>query len=396
MSVIGRVDDGDSRWYIDPLDGRQFESVTRILNATAAKPWLTPWSAKLAAEAAVDNIGFLRQVLAMPAPDGGREAAVEWLKGAARRRREMKADMGVYTHDVIEALILDTPIPSPPEHLVGVVIDGEVLDLDAIVDGFLAFNEDFAPEWLLAEATVASPEHGYAGTLDFVARFPRLGGRLGGVDTKTGVVLDKEMNAQLAAYRNCTEIWLNDLGDRAPMPRWDFAAILHIRTSYARGYKLLEQPADAKAFQWFLDCREVVADAEAAPPVRGRPLYPARADGTQPPMLVEDHPVLAQFAKPLAAAGADDVEMVSCLSVAALLALPGIGEVSVLAIAAALAAIGLHLDGAQPCVGAGAFASPRRKGRKVVADCPECGAEVSAAKDGTVRFHTRVGAEVAA
>lgn len=387
MSVIGRVDDGDSRWYIDPISGAQYESVTRILGATQSKPWLSPWSAKLAAEAAVEHLDLLRELVRAEGPG----PAVAWLKDAARRRRQMKADIGSYCHDVIEALILDTPIPTPPEHLLApdgtpLVIDGESVDLDAIVDGFLAFNEDFRPDYLMAEATVANVSHAYAGTLDFVASFPTLG--IGGVDTKTGAVLDEWMNPQLAAYRNTDEIWLNDLGDRAPMVAWDFAAVLHVRTDYKRGYKLLDQPADDTAFAWFLKCREILASVQAAPPVRGRPLYPARADGSQPPMLLEDADGLARFARALDEyTGAMTVLDAASLTVAELLAVPGIGEVSVHTILTGLAPHQLTLTGPLPCAG-GTAAATRREARKLVADCPTCGAQVPAARTGNVRFHT--------
>lgn len=389
MSVIGRVDDGDSRWYIDPLTGAQLASVTYILGATHSKPWLTPWSAKIAAETAVDHLDLLRELVKAEGPG----PAVAWLKDAAKRRRELKADIGTYCHDVVEALILDTPIPTPPQHLLApdgspIEIDGESVDLDQIVDGFMAFVEDYDPEFLMAEATVANPEHGYAGTLDFVARLRRLNNTVAGVDTKTGAVLDPWMNPQLAGYRRATEVWLNDLGDRAPMPAWDYAAILHLRTDYKRGYKLLDQPADDQAFQWFLSCRQQLRYLEAAAPVRGRPLYPAREDGSQPPMLLEDADGLARFARALDEhTAALTVADAATLTVAELLAVPGIGEVAVRTIIAGLEPHGLTVSGPLPCPG-GTVPSVHTVARKVVGDCPACGQRVSASREGATKFHT--------
>lgn len=394
MTVIGRVDDGDARWYIDPLSGAQYASVTFILGAAHSKPWLTPWSAKIAAETAVEHHDLIGQLL-NSGEAGARESAVTWLKDAARRRREIKAEIGTYCHDVVEALILDTPIPTPPEHLLAadgspIVIDGESVDLDRIIDGFTAFVEDFDPDFLMAEATVANPTHGYAGTLDFVARLRRLNNQVVGIDTKTGAVLDEWMNPQLAAYRRADEVWLNDLGDRARMPAWDLAAILHLRTDYARGYKLLDQPADDQAFAWFLACRKQLEFVEAAPPVRGRPLYPARPDGSQPPMLLEDveSEGLGRCKAALRQAGIGDVAELAAFTVGDLLALPGVGEASVLAIVEALAAHQLTLTGPAPCPGGTADVT-RRDGRRLVADCPSCGRQVPSAKTGLVRFHVQ-------
>ena len=51
MTVIGRIDCPDGRWYAHPNgDGTQYESVTSILSATRGKPWLQDWAAKKAAK----------------------------------------------------------------------------------------------------------------------------------------------------------------------------------------------------------------------------------------------------------------------------------------------------------------------------------------------------------
>jgi hypothetical protein len=97
--------------------------------------------------------------------------------------------MGSYVHEVIEALILGGEIPDIPEHLADAEIDGERIDLGAIVDGFLAFRAEHKPVFEIAEATVANPIHGYAGTLDIIAYLPAMKRRLL-IDAKTGATLD--------------------------------------------------------------------------------------------------------------------------------------------------------------------------------------------------------------
>src|ERR1700759_1782189 len=109
MSVIGRVERGESRFYVDTADPELvYESVTTILAAANSKPWLGPWNAKLAAEFAVDHIELVARVLA----EGARPAAVDLVKGAAARSRDLKSDIGTHQHDVLEALVLALPIPA--------------------------------------------------------------------------------------------------------------------------------------------------------------------------------------------------------------------------------------------------------------------------------------------
>lgn len=350
MTVVGRLDRPSGRWYVDPLDSeRVYESVTAVLAAAQGKPWLSAWAAKLAAEYAVDHLDEVVAVLR----GTGRDAAVDLVKGAARRARDRKADIGSYVHDVIEALILDSPaIPTIPEHLDGQIVeyDGEQIIvgqewLDGVIDGFLNFVGDHEPIFELAEATVVNPAAGYAGTLDIIATLPRLvvDTRVM-IDAKTGAVLDKRMSAQMAAYRRCSEVWLDDLGNRAPMPRIDRAAILHLRPGYGRGYKLLEQPADEDAYKWFLDHLAVLHGEQARPKPTGRPLYPARADGTQPAPLVEDVDDTVPFNRvrhALIKAGIRSLDDLASLTRAQVLGVKGVGPKSIGPIGDVLAAHGL-------------------------------------------------------
>lgn len=358
MTVIGRIDRGESRWYVDPVDPELvYESVTAILSAATSKPWLTAWASKLAAEFSVDHLDLIRTTR----DEVGRDAAVDLIKGAAKRKRELLADIGTHQHDVLEALLLDQPIPSVPEHLDGVEVEGETVDHDAISDGLLNFltDYDFTPE--MAEATVANVVHGFAGTLDMIGRFPRLrldgirpraGGLRGLIDCKSGKTLDPTMNAQLGAYERADEVWLDSLGNKAPMPAVDFCAVLHLRREYERGYKLLRVPADEDAFEWFLYCQKVLKKQKAQPKIKGRPLYPPLADGSQPPPLLEDveHDGFGRCRGALLTTGLRSLSDLAGLTEAQCLAIKGIGPKAVVACAGVLSAHGL------------AFAAPVQKG----------------------------------
>lgn len=339
MSVIGRLDQGDSRWYVDPVDpDLVYESVTTILSAATSKPWLTAWSAKLAGEFVADHLELVAQTHA----EAGRDAAVDLIKGAARRSRELKADIGTHQHNVLEALLLDLPIPSVPEHLVDVEVDGETVDHDAISDGLLAFLVDFDVEPLLAEATVANVMHGYAGTLDLIADLKVLRRRLL-IDCKSGKNLDPSMRAQLTAYRRADEVWVNSLGNKIRMPQVDGCAVLHLRREYERGYKLIEVEADDAAFEWFLDCQQVLRHQAAQPKIKGRPLYVPLPDGSQPPPLLEDvdYAGVNRCRKALAAAGIKSLSDLAARTRADVAAVKGVGPKALDACAELLAQHGL-------------------------------------------------------
>ena len=88
-----------SRTYIYPPTGEKFPSVTTILSGTDGKRYLIDWSAKLAAERAVDEIEHVTRLLATGEGDrreaaggrGLREGSREGSPRAQGRRRQLRA-----------------------------------------------------------------------------------------------------------------------------------------------------------------------------------------------------------------------------------------------------------------------------------------------------------------
>ncbi len=336
--VIGRIDREDNRYYVDPTSERMFDSVTAVLSATNSKSWLTNWAAKLAAEFAVDQHEHIGQTINLVS----RDAAVDMVKGESRRRRELKAEIGTHQHDILEALILDAPIPMVPDHLDGIEIDGEAVDQDAISDGLLNFITDFEPQWEMAEATVANTIHGYAGTLDVAAWLPkvrRAGRPAKGVrvvlDLKTGQNLDETARPQIVAYKNATEVWLDELGNKASMPQVDLCGIVHLRQEYARGYKLFLVDPDDEDFYMarFLHCHASYRDQDQSKKLRLVPFYPPLADGSQPLPLIEDveGDNFGKFRKKLVAAGLERISDLAELTAAEVQDINGIGPAAITA-----------------------------------------------------------------
>lgn len=265
---VRRENSEGSRWYVD-VDGLELNSVTTVLSATTSKPWLTAWAAKLAAEFAVEQHEHIGKTIEL----AGAEAAIGMVKGAAEQRRNDARDRGTFVHDIVEALILDTPLPE--------FTDDVAPYADAFVDWCIAWQ----PRFLAAEATVARPEHGWAGTLDVIAYLPALGRTLV-IDCKTGANLDRDMIVQLGTYQRATEVWL-PLGRKVRMPETAGCAVLHIRPGRARLVELTELADDA-AYGEFLTRLDLLRRFDATPKQLGTVRYPLNPDGTPGSPWLED------------------------------------------------------------------------------------------------------------
>lgn len=362
-----------TRFYTHPVTGEQLKSVTTVLSSTEGKPWLSPWSAKLTAESAVDNLAVIGEIFKTK----GRDAAVDLVKGESERLRNLKRDAGTYVHDVQEALILwaasphrtgsDIVLPTLPEHLAGALYDDETF-LEDVVDwmviGFTAFVTEWDPVFEAAEMTVYNLLLKVAGTLDMIVRLRGVAltsdGRIVAapgqvltlcVDTKTGRYLDSTVQEQLAAYRRMREA-LMPMGEVVPMPATDAGAVLHLRPEHPDGYRLMPiAPAkDAHAWNRF---RRAVELAEGRAQVGSKPgkvARPPRADGTIPaPRLADlDGEGHGRALSALAKSGCVDLEEIAAFTAADLLAVKGIGDKTIVTARRLLAEYGLHLADETP------------------------------------------------
>ena len=95
---------------------------------------------------------------------------------------------------------------------------------------FEGWRDKHNPNFIAAEFTVWSYKHGYAGTADFSAQ---VGQWLVIVDNKTGAGVYPETGKQLAALA-FADVMLTVQGDEYPLPKFDRAAVLHLRPTYSR------------------------------------------------------------------------------------------------------------------------------------------------------------------
>ena len=357
-----------NRWYIYPPTGERLVSVTTVLGNTEGKQrYLVPWSARLAAECAIDNMELLQRIKAAD----GRPAAVKHAADQSERIRHIKADAGTYVHDVVEQLILwaaspegsgaEIILPVLPEHLAGADYDDEPLPdvVDWMIDGFLNFVADFRPEFLAAEMPVYNQPLGIAGTLDIAAAYHDVaigpagrfiaapGNRVALVtDVKTGKNLEITWPEQVAAYKRCPECLL-PMGEMAKVPVTEAAAVLHLRPEHRRGYRLMliSGERDEEAWQTFLNALSVYKDRQKAKAKPGKVVYPPREDGTiqQPDLADLDGEGYGRILSPLIKAGIGDLEQLAAMSAGELIALKGVGGKTVQGVQGMLADHGLHL-----------------------------------------------------
>ena len=204
-----------------------FMSVTTILSNGIPKPALMHWAAFEAAQCAVDNIPDLVKTRG----EDARLAMRSWIQRAAERKRDSAANLGTVIHGFLESQILGEPAPDYTD------------EQRPFIDGFARFLDDWQPEYEATELTVANPEVGYAGTLDFIARIPSLTDELFMGDYKTGKAVYPEVGMQLAAYRRATVGWTKPAGVEITPPATVGAVVLHVRPKdmpggEERGYAL--------------------------------------------------------------------------------------------------------------------------------------------------------------
>ena len=235
-------------FYATPL-GR-FMSVTTIIGGGVPKPALFHWAAFEAAQCAVDNIPALIQARGAEA----RQEMRNWIQKAAERKRDTAADLGSLMHSIFEARILGTPTPELTE------------EQEPFVVSFDRFLNDWQPEYEATELTVANAEHGYAGTLDFIARLPALfGDELALGDYKTGKKVYPEVGLQLSAYQRCPIGWTRPAGIEVTPPHTRLGVVVQLRPKTMpggtiRGYSVRKVTTSDDVFAAFLAAK-VTAEA---------------------------------------------------------------------------------------------------------------------------------------
>lgn len=274
-----------SRVYIHPITGERFVSVTTVLSLVA-KEALVYWAANLVQVKAMDMIpALVRSLRRKPCDMKGddrcwacRDCIALELRREPDRQRDEAADRGSRIHKVAEYYALHGQIR---EH------DADIAEY---VKQWLRWREIHQVTFEASEVTVINRTHGYAGTLDLVARCgwmpPKWGSkpRDGSVDLrnvplygdyKSGRGVYDEHAWQLAAYRNAEAVLLPD-GSEEPLP--DGHAVFGLNVQI-RPDDFWMRPAlvDQRSFGTFLRLLGVYRDlAEFGPELIGRAMAKPR------------------------------------------------------------------------------------------------------------------------
>jgi hypothetical protein len=373
------IDNPGSRTYLYPPTGEQFTSVTTIISGTEDKSHvLMPWSSRITATVAVDNLDTLIEMLRRGAE--GRTEAIKWLCSETAKLRSVKADAGSFIHDLVEKLSLwaaspdghgdEIMLPVLPDELRLAQYDGDPLPdvVDMMTTGWMEFVSRWNPEILATEMTVFHPGLKVGGTLDAIFLLRncaiengRLVRRVGHdlvllVDLKTGKHLGAGVYEQLAAYCHFPEAlvggYMVNLADE--LPPIGGAAVLHCRHDmYDDGYalRLIEPVHHVAAWNRFRRAEDLYHGRKPYDGrLAGRVVWLPRPDGTPEParlcdLVLEGH---RRAGNALIKAGLRTVEDVARFSAEDFLAVKGIGPKTVEAIRVLLASEGLHLTGEAP------------------------------------------------
>lgn len=219
-------------------NGRELTSVTTILsNGIAKQGPLVPWAAKAVATWAVENLDEVNRLAANDPED-----AIMVLKGAHYKAKKAAGLKGTEIHNLAEAWARGTSLPPvSPAAL-------------PYVRPLMDFLDHFQPEPVHVEVTAFSPTHGYAGTLDSIAKFDAFGTRL--FDWKTSKNCYPETSLQLAAYAHAD--FLDIDGVETPVPALDGALVIHIAPS---GYAIFEADISEETFGYFLAAKKMATFA---------------------------------------------------------------------------------------------------------------------------------------
>jgi len=238
MGAIVRHNIGNGgHWY--EIDGRKADGVTTLLRDGIPKPGLVKWAAESTAGYALDHWDELSEM-----PLSQRLTQMTTARQAESRRAIIS---GQRVHQLGRQLAAGQEVDVPD-------------DLAGHVRSYVQFLDEWEPDPLLIEATVANRAVHYAGTLDLLARVFDAESWL--FDIKTGNRVYGETALQLAAYAYA-ECWLDADGNEHPMPEVNAAAIIHVRSD---GYSVYRVPLDGQVFGLF---RHVAFVARHMPTMHG-------------------------------------------------------------------------------------------------------------------------------
>lgn len=238
------------------VDGKASDGVTTLIGNGLPKPALLPWGIKSVAEYAADHLDRLVEMQPM-----GREAIVSALKQSPYTDRDAAARRGTEVHALAEKLIHGQDVDIPD-------------DIAGHVESCVKFLDRWKPTPVLVEATIASRQWNYCGTLDLVADLPD--GTRTLMDYKTSRSgIYGETALQLAAYAHA-EVYLDADENEQPIADLGITAA-HAVWLRADGYDVYPVDISEPVFRTFLHVAYVARKAKVMKDLVGDPVDPGEA-----------------------------------------------------------------------------------------------------------------------
>lgn len=214
--------------------GAPLPSVTTIIGVVDKSGPLVGWAKRITAEAAVDHRAEIEGWVTL----SGRDGAIAMLKTVAVAQRDKAANAGTDVHQLAEAIARGQEVLVPEE-------------LAPYIASYRGFLDDFGPEFLAAEEMVADLTHGYAGTLDAIAR---IAGEVWMLDIKTSKGVYPETALQLAAYGHAEFIGRPGTEQKFRIPEIDRWGVIHVRPEK---YELIEMEVTRSTYGAFLAAKAI-------------------------------------------------------------------------------------------------------------------------------------------
>lgn len=242
--LTGRKNHGRGHTYY--IDGVKVDGVTTILGKGLPKPGLVTWSARCAADEAVDHWDELAQ---LPVSER-RERLIQ----APNNDRDTAGIKGTRVHALADKLAQGQQVAVPE-------------DIAGHVDACVRFLDDFDVKAVLTETSVISKQWRYGGTLDLVAEIDGKTWLLDWKTNRSGPYGDVAF--QLAAYRYA-DLWQHSDSWAEPLAV-DECGVVWLR---ADGYDLYPFEAGRDVFRQFLYIQQTARAVGDSRDYKGDPITP--------------------------------------------------------------------------------------------------------------------------
>lgn len=249
---IQRINAGKGHYY--KIDGVKADGVTTLIGDGTRKKALEAWGIRSVAEYAAEHLDRLVEMQPM-----GREAIVSALKQSPYTDRDQAANRGTEVHALAEKLIHGQEVEVPPE-------------LAGHVNSYVRFLDEWQPEPIAVERTVAHRRWNYCGTFDAVYRLRDGRVVIGDIKTSRSGIFS-ETALQLAAYR-FAEVYVDTDGTEKPMADLGICDEGHGLWIRGDDYSVLPIPVDDSVFKAFLHIAYGARWMKANKSIVGDPIAP--------------------------------------------------------------------------------------------------------------------------